>query len=63
MSLRKLLGGGSSLPAGWEITGYGPVGEGVEATGPGGFKVVAPVEEDLFGAIYAHSTECQLTKK
>lgn len=39
------------LPKNWKITGWGPEGEGVEATGPNGAKVIAPRERDLLEVI------------
>ena len=39
------------LPDGWKVTGWGPLGEGVEATGPQGQTLIALLEEDLPGAI------------
>jgi hypothetical protein len=43
----------AQLPKGWKITGWGPLYEGVEATGPDGQKVIAPTEEGLPKAIRA----------
>ena len=43
------------LPKGWRITAHGPVGEGVEATGPGGARVVTAWEDQLPAAIKALS--------
>lgn len=39
------------LPKGWSITGWGPEGEGVEATGPNGSKVVTAFDSELSKAI------------
>ena len=41
----------AKLPSGWRITGHGPLGEGVEATGPEGQTVTAAFEEGLPRAI------------
>jgi hypothetical protein len=43
------------LPKGWRITAHGPVGEGVEATGPDGARVVTAWEDQLPAAIKALS--------
>lgn len=36
-----------TLPSGWRISGYGPLGEGVEAAGPYGQRVIAATDEEL----------------
>jgi len=39
------------LPRGWRITGTAALGEGVEATGPDGARVITAWEEELPKAI------------
>lgn len=40
------------LPPNWRLTGWGPLHEGVEATGPNGQTLTVPDFEDLIPAIH-----------
>lgn len=42
------------MPEGWRVSGWGPEGEGAEATGPNGVIVAALTTEELPEAVRAH---------